>query len=456
MISIALLLVGRAAFGSDWKTPFWMGAPLIAGSFFVAIDFGGIALWLLNAVGLFILYECLVSAYTLLRNRDKLTLRSLAGRLALAGLGLALTLQDTVDSTVMRECLAIALAIDGLTRIPVIGLVRFPRWREAVTMVTVELSLSGIILSNWPLPSQLHVPLCLAVVIAHLGCVLLRFSHILRTTPDDVSVHASSLFGERNWNRNAAAEACQAVAETTSASRMRLWIWTPTGAADIRFRLPFIDQYLMAFDRNGKPSAGHSAIEVGGDLYISHWPVQEIAPNLRQVLNIFSASGKYDVEGMFPPSYAWECADWMPADRHVDFTRFNFPRLAAYWNSYRQSNLYNAGDRNCAIAVAGALETAMEGTMPSQYPWLRVMSLTFSPAIWKAAFLRSRARHMCWTPGMVFDYAQAFRAIVERSPAPAMELTRNSELEQFQRKWEPVSRPELRTNKDVERFNVSI
>jgi len=34
----------------------------------------------------------------------------------------------------------------------------------------------------------------------------------------------------------------------------------------------------------------------------------------------------------------------------------------------------------------------------------------------------------------------------------AMAVFTNGKLEQFQRKWEPVSRPELRQNKERERF----
>jgi hypothetical protein len=37
-------------------------------------------------------------------------------------------------------------------------------------------------------------------------------------------------------------------------------------------------------------------------------------------------------------------------------------------------------------------------------------------------------------------------------PVLRPELRRNKEIEQFQQKWEPVLRPELRLNKEIEHF----
>ncbi len=92
-------------------------------------------------------------------------------------------------------------------------------------------------------------------------------------------------------------------------------------------------------------------------------------------------------------------------------------RLKAYWAGYSQLNSYNVTNRNCSIAVAGGLESAFEGSLHCSYPWLRLLALLLTPALWQAAYIRSRAEHMCWTPGIVLDYARTLQRIIEPSHA---------------------------------------
>ncbi|TPP10560.1 hypothetical protein [Rhizobium glycinendophyticum] len=389
------------------------GALLVVAAGFITVDVAGVSLILLKAVGAFVAFHGLSGLRTVWQQRLRQKGCALVLRLLCAIVGLVLAAATTTDSDFLRMAVAVFLGLDGLTRIPVIGLVRFEEWPEAVGMVALELVLALILATAWFIPADRHVALLFGLVAATAGATLMRFALFLRTTPAGRSIHASPLFSDRGWNQSAVARRQPAETKSHGHGRMRVWIWTPVSATEERIPVPFIDYYLMAFDRRGKPSAGHSAIEVSPDLYISLWPDKEIPAKLHHFPNLFFAGETNDKPGMFPPSYAWECEDWMPADRHVDFQRFNYPALSAYWENFRASPRYNAGDRNCAITVAGALETAMEGTLATDRPWWRLVSLLLSPAIIQAAFLRSRARHMCWTPGMVHDYAQAFRCLVD-------------------------------------------
>jgi uncharacterized membrane protein HdeD (DUF308 family) len=413
MIRLSLLLIGREAFAEEWRKPLVVGVLLVIGSGCVVMDLVGVSLILLKALGIFFSVHAWSGMRAIWQGEGPRTLWSMAARLPMAISGLALAAATTTDSTVLRPVFSLALALDGLTRIPVIALVRFEEWPEAAGMVVLELLLAVILATDWFIPSAQHIPLLFGIAVASAGMTLIRFALFLRATPAGRSIHASPLFADRGWNQSALARPEVPLPSRHPQSRMRVWIWTPVSATEQRIRVPFIEYYLMAFDRSGKPSAGHSAIDVAPDLYISLWPEREIPAKFRQFPNLFFAGETNDVDGVFPPSYAWECEDWMPADRHVDFERFNHAALAAYWQEFRSSPRYNAGDRNCAIAVAGALETALEGTLATDRPWRSLLSLICSPALIRAAFLRSRARHMCWTPGMVHDYAMSFRVLVD-------------------------------------------
>lgn len=416
MLSLSLLLIGRESFREDWRTPACLGMLLVLLSLACVVDFGGIAILLLKALGLLITWRGARRLLMLRRvQRRRVTMWKPAVTTAL---GLGLFSLTTVDLPFLRLGMVVLLAIDGLTRIPVVGLVRFDEWPEAVTMITFELLLAFILGTGTYLPTALHIPLLLALYLATAGATLLRFAWFLATSPAGSSIHASPLFAYRGWNKSAPARHLARPKAGQPGERMRVWIWTPVAATNSRVPLPFIDYYLMAFDRSGEPSAGHSAIEVAPDFYLSLWPHREIPAQLTRMPHLFYAGESNDIPGIFPPSYQWECDDWMPADRLIDFEHFNQAALEAYWHDYRQSQRYNAGDRNCAIAVAGALETALEGTLKTGSPWRCLMRLMFSGSMIKAAYLRSRARHMCWTPGMVCDYAVALQALIRESNLP--------------------------------------
>lgn len=419
MIKLALLLIGGKAFRAHWWAPAVVGSVLILLAVVVIADLAdGISVFATQLFGFVFLAQGVIGLVaTASKDGTASMLASGLKALMLMGLGVLIFLAPTGNVTVLGWLFAAGFVVDGLTRLFLVGLVRFPRWREAVALSVVELLLAVLIISDWPLPAHLDIPLCIGLLLVGSGSILLHFAITLRNEPEEMAIYAFSLFGTRNWNENAPVLVGDDEPEEGPKPVLTVHVWTPTGAADIKTRRPIIDRYLMAFDVDGKPSTGHAALEVKGEVYVSHWPLDEIRASARDLAHVFYSGAKNDMQGMFLPSYEYECSDWTAADQHVEFTRYDLRRLKAYWAGYSQLNSYNVTNRNCSIAVAGGLESAFEGSLHCSYPWLRLLALLLTPALWQAAYIRSRAEHMCWTPGIVLDYARTLQRIIEPSHA---------------------------------------
>lgn len=57
---------------------------------------------------------------------------------------------------------------------------------------------------------------------------------------------------------------------------MQILVWTPVGSAMVSERRILIDRYLAAIDGERNISTGHTALELPGQLYISHYPLADI------------------------------------------------------------------------------------------------------------------------------------------------------------------------------------
>ena len=197
-------------------------------------------------------------------------------------------------------------------------------------------------------------------------------------------------------------------------------VWTPVGSAASprsAHRL-LIDRYIAAIDGKGMISTGHAALELPPDIYISHYPALDLDHSPEEFARLFRATPDNNVKGHFQPSYAFESADWCPADARVDFHTYDAVRLRAHWDAYRADDTYNLTNRNCSVTVAAALEAALEGTLGTGAGWGRFWRLLVNPDLWVAALLRARAESMTWTPGLVLDYARALHELVEPQRSP--------------------------------------
>jgi hypothetical protein len=197
-------------------------------------------------------------------------------------------------------------------------------------------------------------------------------------------------------------------------------VWTPVGSAEspTSERRLLIDRYIAAVDGRGMISTGHAALELPPDLYISHYPALDLDHSPDEFARSLRATADNDVKGLFQPSYAFESADWCPADAQVAFHSYDEARLRAHWEAYRADDTYNLTDRNCSVAVAGALEAALEGSLGAGPVWRRFFALMANPDLWVAALLRARAESGTWTPGLVLDYARSLHAIIEPQRSP--------------------------------------
>jgi hypothetical protein len=125
------------------------------------------------------------------------------------------------------------------------------------------------------------------------------------------------------------------------------------------------------------------------------------------------ATADNDTNGIFTVSLGEEIAQWRKADARVKFRHFNAAQLRAFWDRYRQDRTYRLIDRNCAIAVAHALDAALEGSLARRGPWLGFLRLMLDPDLWLAGAIRARAESATWTPGLLLDYARAMRRLVD-------------------------------------------
>lgn len=420
MVKLAFLLVGARALRDRW----WVLTLLAATLFFVAslifLDAMdgtmSVATQVFGAVFVFEGLLGLLTAFAFSGTRSRVL--AVGRAIALIFIGTFILDYPSRNGMALSLLFGSAFLVDGAARIVTAAVVRFRLWRSTVAVGVVELFLALFIGSHWPLAHELKVPLAVAMLMLMSGWIMLRTSLMLRALLAEAAILSLPIYGGRDWYDNAPVIVDENAPLPPWEGPMIVHVWTPTGSADVRNRHPVIDRYIAAVDRSGAISTGHASLELKPDLYISHYPAEEIEHPPEEFARLLRATSENDVKGRFQPSYAYECANWCEADQKVEFTRFDARRLMAFWAGYRQVDTYNLTDRNCSVVVAAALDSALEGSLASRMPWLRVATLMFNPDVWAAAYIRSRAEAMSWTPGLVLDYARTMKRITEPAPPP--------------------------------------
>ncbi len=419
VFKIALLLIGGKALRRQWWALAVAGLALMGLALAVIVDLvDGATAIAIQAFGLVFVVEGLLSGIGII------TSPSGAGRVVCAVKAVILLLLGglILDTPLRNEAVlswlfALAFGVDGLFRLGTLLLVRFQGWLLSVLVGVFELVLAALIVADWPLPHGSDIPLCISLLLLVASANLMRIAFLLRSSSDEVALLALPVFGARNWYDNAPVLFGEDDPGDIDAGVMTVRVWTPVGSAEVASRRYVVDRYFGTIDVNGAFSTGHSALECLPHVYISHWPAQELDPQGRLV-RAFRAGAENDIPGQFQPSYAAETALWRVADKKVEFHHFNLRRLRAYWAGYRQEATYNLTNRNCSVAVAAGLDAALEGVLQTRFPWLRLFLLLLNPDVWAAGYIRSQAQTMCWTPGMVLDYALALRRIVDKGRTP--------------------------------------
>jgi uncharacterized membrane protein HdeD (DUF308 family) len=310
-----------------------------------------------------------------------------------------------------------AFATEGILQTVTAHVVRFPGWRLSLWVGIAEILFAIIVFEPYPTHYAGTVPFCIGAGLMISGLNLFRMALRLRRTSAYVSVPVFLNPGSKVLNF---------VPKHAGQTRMRklvVHVWTAAGTIREAVHRPVVDRYIAAVDKRGVISTGHSALEVEPDLYISHYPAMDIDRSPEQFRQTLLATCENDVPGKFQPSYAFEAQQWCESTIQVNFYDFDEERLRLFWENYKQDTTYNLTRRNCSVAVAHALETALEGALRRDGEnLLSILKVFLCPELWAAGQLHKRARTMAWTPGLVLDYARSMQAVLRRPRVYAQQV----------------------------------
>jgi len=417
MIKLAVLLVGIEAMRRKWRVLTAIGLVWISIAVVILADVtdGRFTLFATHFFGYFFIVEGTIAFVMMIGagGSNVLYIGRAIGLIVLGGMIADFPVRVDIANSIL---FGIAFAVDGSVRIATAWTIRYPRWQVIVVGGLVELVLAVFCFTSWPVPYRRTVPFCISVALIITGFNALRLGLLLRRLPSRGSLTALPMFGARGWHRSLAAppvEDASALPHEARDAPLVVHVWTPLGSATDPARRPLVDRYIAAVDGKGVISTGHAALEHGPDVYVSHYPAVEIDHSPDDFGKLLKATAENDVPGRFQPSYREEAAGWCEADANVVFHRHDPVKLRAFWAAYRADDTYNLTNRNCSVAVAAALEAALEGTAATSRIWLRFLTLVTNPDLWLAHALREKAEAMTWTPGMVLDYALALRRVLE-------------------------------------------
>ncbi|MEG7382058.1 hypothetical protein V5785_22880, partial [Bacillus subtilis] len=102
-----------------------------------------------------------------------------------------------------------------------------------------------------------------------------------------------------------------------------------------------MDRYIAATDKNGVVSTGHASLEMGRDIYISHYPADDIDRASGEFIDLLNGTRANDMAGRFLQSYYEESSQWRPSSDKICFVDFDTQRLKAFWTDYRKDESYN-------------------------------------------------------------------------------------------------------------------
>jgi uncharacterized membrane protein HdeD (DUF308 family) len=424
MIRLALLLLGPEFIRARWHVLALIGAlwgALGVGIFIDALD--GDVYFPVHVFGYLLILEALVTLIATTSNLGTQTvLRKSRGALFLV-VGLLMVSPYRSASFILALLFGLTIGVDGLLRMSAAWVVRFPGWQASLLMGLLELGFAAFMIEPFPTFYAGTVAYCVGISLFLSGLGTLLLALRLRRLPPGTSL--TLLFGR---SRVAGAGTARALLPLPAdaaweSGPLLVRVWTPTGSAKDALPQPLIDRYVAAVDASGVISTGHAALEVPPDLYISHYPAQEIEHSPDDFRRLLRATRENDVPGRFQPSYAVESAGWCASTAQVSFEHYNGARLRAFWALYSQDTTYNLTNRNCSSTVAAALEAALEGTLGQQPSFGAFLSALVNPELWVAAQLRRHAESMAWTPGLVLDYARALRVAIEPPPLGLVTLT---------------------------------
>lgn len=414
MFRLILLLLGTETVRGEWRWLAGVGMIWVLLGLFIMVDMGGAGSalatqmlgFLILADGvLVLLLQIGLHSY---RRRFFLARAVITMGVGLLILGMSLP-QDRAAACILFGAIYFC---DGLIRLLASVVVRYAAWPVTAVGAVFEIGLALMALLDRPLPYERIVPLCVGLATLLSGVTVSAFAWRLRHLPLDRSLTSLSWFRAPKWYaRSPRAEHHPRPLREPPAAPLLLRIWLPKPGENA-FRPPVFDRYIAQFAKDGYPYPGHAALEHATGLYISHVAVKRI--EVTSLVRISNASAENDHEGNFLDTYAYESSYRGPSEVIIRFRLFNLAQLEEFWAQYRVDKTYNVANRSCSIAAALALDAALEGVLAGPQARRRMLSLMMNPDVWTAAALRSYADSITWTPGLLHDYAQALRRVLDQ------------------------------------------
>jgi uncharacterized membrane protein HdeD (DUF308 family) len=416
MFRLALILFGGDALIGRWKFFLSIGLLILAAGFSVLFDLVDgvvdIATWSLGTLLLLLgLGELLASAtHTRLRHK----LQMLRGLAMLASASLVLDF-PWENSVIAGDLFGAAFLFNGLLRVLGGLLIRYRHWRISCLIGAGYLVMALLLLTSWPLPDDMNVSSCLGLALLTCGALLARDALYLRRVPAGTLLAAIGLYQHASQGTLQALSSASATKQPAiEASRLEplvVHVWTAVDSVEDRIRLPIIERYIVALSRKGRAFSGHTALECGPDIYISHHPRDRLSIGAHNVLQEARATPENNRPGHWGHSYNDEAATSRPSTLQIRFRVYNAAYLQTFWNSYRLDDTYNFTHRNCSSVVVQAIDAAVEGVFADKPFWPTLLRTLLHPDLWLAGSVRARAEALAWSPGLVLDYASAVRSI---------------------------------------------
>jgi uncharacterized membrane protein HdeD (DUF308 family) len=421
MIRLVLLLLGTQFIRRRWSLLAGLALLWAALGLFLLVSAFTDATWFpVHLLGYLLVLEAVITLVATTSNLGTQTVLRKARGVAFICIGLALIDPHPVAEVLLAVIFGLLFAVDGALRISAAWVVRFTHWQAALIVGLLEILTAVLLLAPRPVVYAETIPFCIGVGLTLSGFGTFLLALRLRRLPPNALL--SLLLSRSHTMDILMVPAAAPLADSTAP--LTVHVWTPAGSAPEVVPQPLVDRYIAAVDAHGVISTGHAALEVAPDLYISHYPANEIDHSPHEFRHLLRASADNDVAGHFQPSYAFESAGWCASTARVEFKRYDNARLRAFWNVYGADKTYNLTNRNCSSTVAAGLDAALEGTLGHSGPSVAAfVSSICNPELWVASQLRKHAEAMAWTPGLVLDYARSLRVAINPPPLGLVTLT---------------------------------
>ena len=405
MIRLLILLFGLEPIYRKWRLFSAAGLFWVALGGFLIIDaLDGKTLIHAHYFGYLIIPEACVCAILAAAKHKAVKMIHLVQSIFLSLLSLLIISGEPKSHILVAFIFGTYFLFNGIFRVGSAWVIRFPNWRWGVIRGWLEILLAFITIQPWPTFYSGTIGFTVGALTLLGGISLVAIT---------LGVKFSNISAEKFKIVKHGVVTTMKNERVGPTKPLAVHIWRPRGASRKTVHGRVINRYIAAIDSDGTVSTGHAALEMGEDIYISHYPADDLDRGAGEFISMLKATRDNDMAGRFLDSYAEESSQWVPSSDRIHFADFDAERLHAFWAEYRKDECYNLTRRNCSTAVAAALDAALEGVL-SKYdrPLVLAVKILLAPEFWVAVLIRKKAEAMTWTPGLVLDYARSLSVII--------------------------------------------